>query len=151
MIACFFYFHQAPWNGPTDKSTHLNRDEKREGGGREEERGVTREGPERLLKGVPPFVLFVEAFLFSFLLPFERRVKTKWNICKWHKSRNGIFKQSTLTTLKAFVCMTAKWTYRVVDWNSLYCNGLQYPLQWENASFLELFDSLNIQADANCI
>ena len=77
MIACFFYFHQAPWNGPTDKSTHLNRDEKREGGGREEERGVTREGPERLLKGVPPFVLFVEAFLFSFLLPFERRVKTK--------------------------------------------------------------------------
>lgn len=101
--------------------------------------------------GVLLFVVLVEAFLFSFLLPFERRVKTKWNICKWHKSRNGIFKQSTLTTLKAFVCMTAKWTYRVVDWNSLYCNGLQYPLQWENASFLELFDSLNIQADANCI
>lgn len=47
------------------------------GGGRKEEGGVKREGQERLLKGVPPFVLFTEAFLFSFLLPFERRVKTK--------------------------------------------------------------------------
>lgn len=47
------------------------------GGGERGRGGVTREGQERLLKGVPPFVLFVEAFLFSFLLPFERRVKTK--------------------------------------------------------------------------
>lgn len=47
------------------------------GGGRKEEGGVKREGQERLLEGVPPFVLFAEAFLFSFLLPFERRVKTK--------------------------------------------------------------------------
>lgn len=76
MIACIFYF-QPPWNGPTDMSTHLSREGRRERGGRKEEGGVKREGQERLLKGVPPFVLFTEAFLFSFLLPFERRVKTK--------------------------------------------------------------------------
>lgn len=47
------------------------------GRGERKKGGVKREGWERLLKGVPPFVLFVETFLFSFLLPFERRVKTK--------------------------------------------------------------------------
>lgn len=152
MITCIFYFHQLAWNGPTDMSTHLSRRSGGRGRG-ERKKGGGWPGKDRRgsFRGGPHFVLLLEAFLFSFLLSFERRVKTKWNICKWHKSRNGIFKQSTLTTLKAFVCMTAKWTYRVVDWNSLYCNGLQYPLQWENASFLELFDSLNIQADANCI
>lgn len=56
----------------------LEQEEWREGKGRKEEgRGVTREGQERLLQGGPHFVLLLEAFLFSFLLSFERRVKTK--------------------------------------------------------------------------
>lgn len=79
MITCIFYFHQLPWNGPTDMSTHLSR--RIRGRGREEGRkkgyvcdqGRTGEAP----SGVPHFVLLLEAFLFSFLLPFERRVKTK--------------------------------------------------------------------------
>lgn len=72
-----FLFPPTP---PEWTDSHVNSLEQRgvEGWRREEDRGgVKREGQERLLKGVPPFVLFAEAFLFSFLLPFERRVKTK--------------------------------------------------------------------------
>lgn len=72
----------------------------------------------------PRLVLLVETIFFFF---FSRRVKTKWDIWKWHKSRNGIFKQSILTTLKAFVCMTAKWTYSVVDWNSYIVMAYNTP------------------------
>lgn len=80
----------------------------------------------------PHLVLLVETNLFIFFPPLfflfiPRRVKTKWNIWKWHKSRNGIFKQSILTTLKAFVCMTAKWTYSVVDWNSYIVMAYNTP------------------------
>lgn len=53
-------------------STHLSRVEWREGEGEKEE-GGREEGR----TGEAPFVLFIDTFLFSFLLPFGRRVKTK--------------------------------------------------------------------------
>lgn len=59
-------------------SIHLSRRSGGRGrGGRKKGVCVTREGQERLLQGVPHFALLLEAFLLSFLLPFERRVRTK--------------------------------------------------------------------------
>jgi hypothetical protein len=59
-------------------TTHLSRYRVAvEVGGMGKEGGVKRKGRREAPSGVLPFVLLVEAFLFSFLLPFERRVKTK--------------------------------------------------------------------------